>query len=115
MTNTKQTVKSLEIKNVLTEKVVQDYLIENGFKVSQLGFTYITDAIMMYYPNIPLTKGLYPAVAEKRETTMARVERAIRHSIETSKIDTVTNGEFLAVTHLVVTRLAEQLANEETA
>lgn len=63
-----------------------------------------------------VTKELYPAIAEKNNTTPSRVERAIRHAIEVAwnrgKIETIdrlfgytvennkgkpTNSEFIAI------------------
>ncbi|WP_407926445.1 sporulation initiation factor Spo0A C-terminal domain-containing protein [Aquibacillus kalidii] len=50
------------------------------------GFKYMKEAVkIIYYDNEVLgemTKGLYPFLANKFDTTASRVERAIRHSIE---------------------------------
>ena len=52
------------------------------------GYQYIRDGIMMIYNNPDIiggiTKELYPDVASKYNTTVSRVERAIRHAIEVS-------------------------------
>ena len=52
------------------------------------GYQYIRDGITMIYnrPEIVggITKELYPDVAKKYNTTVSRVERAIRHAIEVS-------------------------------
>lgn len=52
------------------------------------GYQYIRDGIVMIYNNPDIiggiTKELYPDVATKYNTTVSRVERAIRHAIEVS-------------------------------
>ena len=52
------------------------------------GYSYIREAITLVFENPTLSKGitkeLYPAIAKKYDTTMSRVERAIRHAIEVS-------------------------------
>lgn len=50
------------------------------------GYQYLRDAIVCVLEDINLlnaiTKGLYPRIAERYNTTSSRVERAIRHAIE---------------------------------
>ena len=52
------------------------------------GYQYIRDSIELMYNNSDylggITKGVYPYIAEKYNTTASRVERAIRHAIEVS-------------------------------
>ena len=52
------------------------------------GYQYIREGISVIYenPNIVggITKELYPDIAKKFDTTVSRVERAIRHAIEVS-------------------------------
>lgn len=52
------------------------------------GYTYIREGISIIYehPEVigGITKELYPMIARKFDTTMSRVERAIRHAIEVS-------------------------------
>jgi two-component system response regulator (stage 0 sporulation protein A) len=76
------------------------------------GYEYIKTA-MSYLREKPdaiyaITKELYPAVAERHNTTGSRVERGIRHALENAGSDyltqkkvigtarELTNGEFLA-------------------
>ncbi len=84
------------------------------------GYQYLREAIKMVLrePEIigAITKGLYPGIAEKFDTSPSKVERAIRHAIEVawtrgkidninsifgyniySKHDKPTNGEFIAL------------------
>lgn len=52
------------------------------------GYQYIREGISVIYENPGIvggiTKELYPDIAEKFDTTVSRVERAIRHAIEVS-------------------------------
>lgn len=63
-------------------------LHELGMPSHIKGYQYIREGIMMLYnrPEIVggITKELYPDIASKYETTVSRVERAIRHAIEVS-------------------------------
>lgn len=82
-----------------TVKKTISCLDEKGFKHNLLGFDYILEAISLiiedrkYLRNV--TSMLYPDIAEHYGTTPNRVERAIRHSIESCSIK-MTNSEFLA-------------------
>ncbi|MFP4200198.1 MAG: sporulation transcription factor Spo0A [Clostridia bacterium] len=59
-----------------------------GIPPNVRGYRYLRRAIMLVVSDVSLieavTKELYPAVAEEFDTTAARVERAIRHAIETA-------------------------------
>lgn len=63
-------------------------LHELGMPSHIKGYQYIREGITMVYekPEIVggITKELYPDIATKFETTVSRVERAIRHAIEVS-------------------------------
>ena len=52
------------------------------------GYQYIREGVLLMYekPDIvgAITKELYPVIASKYDTTVSRVERAIRHAIEVS-------------------------------
>lgn len=52
------------------------------------GYQYIRESILMMYENPDMvggiTKEIYPEIADKYDTTISRVERAIRHAIEVS-------------------------------
>ena len=63
-------------------------LHELGMPAHIKGYQYVREAIIMIY-NRPeliggITKELYPDLASKYDTTVSRVERAIRHAIEVS-------------------------------
>lgn len=63
-------------------------LHELGMPSHIKGYQYIREGVNMIYDNPSLiggiTKELYPELASKFDTTVSRVERAIRHAIEVS-------------------------------
>ena len=64
---------------------IEDALLAMGVPAGIKGFNYIADAVEILDErgtNISITKELYPAIAEKNNTTPSRVERAIRHAFE---------------------------------
>ena len=65
-------------------KILHDLGVPSHIK----GYQYIKEGIMLIYENPRLiggiTKELYPEIANKYNTTVSRVERAIRHAIEVS-------------------------------
>ena len=76
---------NLQCELFLREKAT-NYLIEIGLPVSLQGFRFLRDAILSVAKNPKLkrgvTKGLYPAIAEKFGCSPQVVERAMRHAIE---------------------------------
>ncbi len=70
------------------ETIVTDIIHQIGIPAHIKGYHYLREAIILSI-NDPemlesITKLLYPTVAEKFSTTSSRVERAIRHAIETA-------------------------------
>ena len=65
-------------------KILHDLGVPSHIK----GYQYIKEGIMLIYENPSMiggiTKELYPEIANKYNTTVSRVERAIRHAIEVS-------------------------------
>lgn len=64
-----------------TEKL----LLALGIMPNLSGFRYLVDAIQIYAEakgRMSITKELYPQTAARHNTTGIRVERAIRHAIE---------------------------------
>lgn len=112
-TNNKGQIKEYE------EKITQ-IIQEIGIPAHIKGYLYLRESINIVIEDIDylgaVTKELYPAVAEKYNTTSSRVERAIRHAIEVAwnrgNIETInrifgytinnnkgkpTNSEFIAL------------------
>ena len=83
--NTKQTI-NLYLSNLHIS--ITKMLHELGMPSHIKGYQYIREGISMLYNNPSLiggiTKELYPELASKFDTTVSRVERAIRHAIEVS-------------------------------
>lgn len=121
--NLKQTKgKDVEERNktrVIDEKI-SNIFITVGIPAHIKGYQFLREAIKMAIdtPDIinSITKKLYPAIAEKFDTSASKVERAIRHAIEVAwnrgKIENInsifglkvytsnekpTNGEFIAL------------------
>lgn len=80
-----------KIINIFQNKLeisITKMLHELGMPSHIKGYQYIRDGIVMIYNNPDIiggiTKELYPDIAIKYNTTVSRVERAIRHAIEVS-------------------------------
>lgn len=76
---------------LLKESTVQNTLIELGIPVNLLGFRYLTKAIQVYTPGMKITRDIYVAIGNEFDVPPSRVERAIRHSIESSSADGISN------------------------
>lgn len=80
--------KSINLFNNNLQKSISRLLHELGMPSHIKGYQYIREAISMVYDNPEIvggiTKELYPELAIRFETTVSRVERAIRHAIEVS-------------------------------
>ena len=80
--------KSINIFNNNLQISISKMLHSLGMPSHIKGYQYIREAITMVYVNPEIigaiTKELYPELAEKFDTTVSRVERAIRHAIEVS-------------------------------
>lgn len=86
-------------KRSLVVRSVTNIIHDVGVPAHIKGYHYVREAILMAIEDMDIlnaiTKALYPAVAKKFDTTPSRVERAIRHAIETAwnrgDIDTLNN------------------------
>ena len=84
----------VEVKTGVTSKdkdlkiSVTKLLHELGVPSHIKGYQYIREGILLLYNNPDIvggiTKELYPEIASKYDTSVSRVERAIRHAIEVS-------------------------------
>ena len=70
------------------ERTVTGIIQEIGVPAHIKGYQYVREAIVLAVQDIEVinavTKVLYPAVAKRYNTTPSRVERAVRHAIETA-------------------------------
>ena len=72
-----------EIKQQEKEREIAEYLMRLGMPTNVKGFKYYISAITTYMgEELMMTIDIYPAVAEKFNTTSSRVERAMRHAVE---------------------------------
>ena len=107
-------------KNKVLEEKITNIFITVGIPAHIKGYQYLREAIKLSIENPDIinsiTKKLYPAIANKFQTSASKVERAIRHAIEVAwnrgKIENInsvfqikvydanekpTNGEFIAL------------------
>lgn len=107
-------------KSRMIDERISNIFITVGIPAHIKGYQFLREAIKMAIdtPDIinSITKKLYPAIADKFETSASKVERAIRHAIEVAwnrgKIENInsifglkvytsnekpTNGEFIAL------------------
>ena len=80
--------KTLDLYHNNLQISVTKILHELGVPSHIKGYQYIREGILLIYNNPEIiggiTKELYPEIANKYDTTVSRVERAIRHAIEVS-------------------------------
>ena len=107
-------------QNKVLEEQITNVFLSIGIPAHIKGYQFLKEAIKLTFKNPNyinnITKELYPAIAEKFETSASKVERAIRHAIEIAwnrgKIETInsifgikiydsndrpTNSEFIAL------------------
>lgn len=80
--------KSIDLYHNNLQISITKILHELGVPSHIKGYQYIREGITVIFENPAIiggiTKELYPDIAEKFDTTVSRVERAIRHAIEVS-------------------------------
>ena len=88
MTEVKGKNRSIDLINNNLQISITRTLHELGVPSHIKGYQYIREGISMVYKNPEIiggiTKELYPEIADKYDSTVSRVERAIRHAIEVS-------------------------------
>ena len=86
--NEEKESKNINIYNNNLQISITKILHELGVPSHIKGYQYIREGINLIYNNPEMiggiTKELYPEIASKFDTTVSRVERAIRHAIEVS-------------------------------
>ncbi len=86
--NKKQDSKNIDLRYNNIQIAITKILHELGIPSHIKGYQYIRDGISLIFENPDMiggiTKELYPELASKFDTTVSRVERAIRHAIEVS-------------------------------
>ena len=108
--------------NKLSFEQLHDHIVGNGthnasvvvgklfmlllFRSKLDGTTYLKEAVLYRYENssrarVSLTKEIYPAVANKLNTTVERVERAVRNTIK----DCYEHGNLFALNNITHSEL----------
>ena len=86
--NKKREGKNIDLHYNNLQISITKILHELGIPSHIKGYQYIRDGVSMIFENPDMiggiTKELYPELASKFDTTVSRVERAIRHAIEVS-------------------------------
>jgi two-component system response regulator (stage 0 sporulation protein A) len=86
--NEKKIQKSIDLHHHNLQISITKILHELGMPSHIKGYQYIREGITLIYKNPDMiggiTKELYPEIAKRFNTTVSRVERAIRHAIEVS-------------------------------
>ncbi|NLM63293.1 MAG: sporulation transcription factor Spo0A [Mollicutes bacterium] len=86
--NKEKTRKAIDFHHNNLQISISRILHELGIPSHIKGYQYIREAITIIYDNPEIiggiTKELYPELAERFDTIVSRVERAIRHAIEVS-------------------------------
>lgn len=67
---------------MINEKKLDNALLVCGLRDSLIGTEYIRSAVRLYRAGMAYSKELYPAVAKQFHSTASRVERSMRHAIE---------------------------------
>lgn len=88
ITNKSDEGKNIDFYNSNLQVSITKMLHELGIPSHIKGYQYIREAVNIIFKNPEviggITKELYPELAKKFNTTVSRVERAIRHAIEVS-------------------------------
>lgn len=88
ITNKQIEEKNIDFYNSNIQVSITKMLHELGIPSHIKGYQYIREAVNIIFKNPSfiggITKELYPELAKKFNTTVSRVERAIRHAIEVS-------------------------------
>ncbi len=84
----KKDEKSIDFHNGNMQVAISKMLHNLGIPSHIKGYQFIRDAVYLVFENPDMiggiTKELYPELASKYDTTVSRVERAIRHAVEVS-------------------------------
>lgn len=71
------------MQNAVNIEKLNRKLLLLGIRDNLLGADYIRQAVLIWRPGMSVTKEVYPAIAKLFSSTPGRVERAMRHAIET--------------------------------
>lgn len=72
------------MKITIDERLLENKMLYLGFREITTGTEMLRYAVKVWEPGMQLTKELYPMIAKEYGTTPSRVERNMRHAIETA-------------------------------
>ena len=72
------------MKNGIDKALLEQKMVWMGFREITSGTAMLRYAVEHWEPGMVMTKELYPRVAKEFGSTPERVERAMRHAIETA-------------------------------
>lgn len=72
------------MKNSIDKALLEQKMVSLGFREITSGTAMLRCAVGYWEPGMVITKELYPRVAKEFGSTPGRVERAMRHAIETA-------------------------------
>ena len=72
------------MKITIDERIIDSKMLWLGFREVTSGTAMLRYAVKVWEPGMQLTKELYPMIAKEFGTTPMRVERNMRHAIETA-------------------------------
>ena len=72
------------MKNTIKTKDLDNYMLMLGFRENLSGTEMLRLAVKEWEPGMGITKELYPMIARKCGSTPSRVERCMRHAIESA-------------------------------
>lgn len=80
----------------MINREIYDILVGLGVTPQLKGFTYLCDAIDIYYPGCSIMKEIYKGVADKHKVTRKSVEKGIWYAKQHTKFSRKTTAELLA-------------------
>lgn len=69
---------------VINKDLLDSKMLRLGFREVTLGTAMLREAVPLWAPGALITKDIYPAIAAQFQSTPSRVERAMRHAIESA-------------------------------
>lgn len=82
---------------MVNKQKLDEVLNTCGLRDNLKGTEMVRQAVSIYKPGMSMTKELYPAISAAVESTPSRVERSIRHAIESGFDRSVWQEEVLTM------------------
>ena len=80
----------------MINREIYDILVGLGVTPQLKGFTYLCDAIDIYYPGCNVMEEIYKVVADQHKVTRKSVEKGIWYAKQRTKFNGKTTAELLA-------------------